>query len=188
VTKDDTFHQRPLPRRPETGLQAWQATIGYLRQRGDNPALAITAYPASGTAVAWSAALHWSRKKQEVQQAESLAAALRRLWAEVDARYTIFDTPQAATRRPAGYSDAEWLDAPTLAALERLLLAAHLTFATDWQVALVYQPMDNPEERVQASLTAHGGAIRVDGWGPSVREACQRVYRSAARYFAARSR
>ncbi|MBZ0303632.1 MAG: hypothetical protein K8J31_28085, partial [Anaerolineae bacterium] len=106
MTNDETFHQRPILKRLDTGWLAWQATIGYISHAHSADAvLTLTAYPVSEVAVGWSASLLWGEHVEAVHNESSLAAALRGLWAKIEAHHTIFLDSEAAVRRPVDYAD-----------------------------------------------------------------------------------
>jgi hypothetical protein len=88
------------------------------------------------------------------------------------------------SRRPAHYDEDQWLDEATATILRRLLQVTATAFGQDWRIVTVYQPVENPETRVQASLFARQDQVHVYGRGPSLREACQTLYRNSASYFA----
>jgi hypothetical protein len=186
---DDTLIHRPAPRRPLTGWLAWQATIGYLHNEySPDAALTVTAYPISSDMIRWSASATWETTIEAVHNEETLAAVLGKLWAHIEVRHRIFKTLDAAARRPAYYAPEEWLDVASQAALDRLIQAAAAGFESGWRVAITYQAVDNPEMRVQAALIAREETIHVTVGGPSLREACQILYRSAALYLTNKAR
>lgn len=178
---DDTLRAQPLPRRPQYGFQAWQATIGYISQvYSPDALLTLGAYPAAPGGPRWKAAASWGQMYEEVDGRPSLPAALRDLWREMDRHHTIFKSLEAAARRPVKYDDGRWLDPDTQAALDRVLALAAGSFGADWRLTLVYQPIENPGLRVQARLTARGGSVQVGGRGGALRAACHDLYRNAA--------
>jgi hypothetical protein len=113
----------------------------------------------------------------------SLPAALRALWDEVSRGHRIFDRAEDAVKMPVNYNDAEWLDMSTQEALQRLLWVTQSAFPGDWELLLVYQPVDNAEHRMQARLLAKDKTIAVGGRGPTLLDACRTLFRSAAPYF-----
>jgi hypothetical protein len=182
--KDDTVVSRPMPKRPENGLLAWQATIGYMNaQYSLDAMLTMQAYPTSEGAVVWSAKASWGRNAEQVQDTDSLPTALRDLWHEVASHHILFDSKEAAFKSPAHYHDDQWLDADTALVLERLVLVTARVFGQDWLVVLVYQVVDNPTMRFQARLLAQGKTVQTSGHGPSLRDACRDLYRNAAPYY-----
>src|SRR5690606_41225850 len=59
---DNTIITRPLPKRPETGLQAWLATIGYLgTEYSPDAMLTLRAVPNGSGAFLWSGAASWGQ-------------------------------------------------------------------------------------------------------------------------------
>ena len=189
MTNDETLPRRPIPRRPETGWQAWQATVGYLYHEDSPDAmLTVTAYPVTDAAVGWSALLFWDSRMEATHNQESLGAALCRLWAQIDTSHQIFKSREAAIRRPADYEDHQWLDAPAQATLDRLLQAAAAAFGATWRIAITYQPVDNPDMRMRATLIAQNETVQLEGWGPALRDVCQTLYRHIAAYCATRVR
>jgi len=184
----ETIASRPLPSRPHNGLLAWEATIGYISgQYSLDAMLTIRAYPTPAGGVAWSVMASWGKISEQVRDVPSLPAALRDLWQQVDQHHVIFEHREAILKRPANYSDNEWLDADTKAILERVLQVTRTVYGADWQVVLVYQPVERPELRFQARLIALAETVKTGGHGPSMRDACRDLYRNAAHHFAARS-
>ena len=184
MSNDDTLVKRPMPKRPETGWLAWQATVGYIsHEYNPDAVLTVTAYPVSQGAIGWSASLCWGDQAEAVHNTDLLVAALRALWSGVEARHRIFKSLDAATRRPANYADDEWLDEPTSISLDRVISATAASFGTDWRVAITYQAVDNPDTRVQVTLFTQDGTAQAEGHGPSLRDACLMLYRRAVSHF-----
>ncbi len=181
---DDTIHTRPSGwRRPKTGLAAWEATVGYISaEHSPDAQLTFRAYP-SGDTQAWAAAVTWAGFKEEVTDRTTIAEALRDLWLQVEQVHAIFKTAEDAARRPADYSDLQWLEADTRDAIERLLWVSRVVFDEDWVLIVVYQPSDNPQMRVQMRLLARENTVSISGRGPSMRDACTQLYRNATPYF-----
>ena len=181
---DQTICFRPGPRRPEYGLQAWQSTVGYISQEHSPDAmLSMSVYPLADASEGWTASVSWEHISEEVATMPSLPEALRALWIEVDLRHKIFKSFEDMSRRPINYDDDHWLDEGTAAILQRLIQVSATAFGLDWRIVMVYQPVEMPETRVQASLFARQDQLHVSGRGPSLREACQSLYRNAASYF-----
>jgi hypothetical protein len=181
---DDTIHNIPTPKRPETGFLAWQATIGYIStEHSPDALLTLTAYPLENGDIGWKAAASWANFTEESPDIGSLPDALRSLWREVDRHHTIFKSLEAANKKPVSYKDDQWLDAETRMGLERLLQVIQKAFGTDWRLVLVYQPVANPSARVQARLIARRDTVNSGGRGATLREACQLLYRNAATEF-----
>lgn len=184
---DETIVQLPTPRRPETGLMAWQATIGYISAHYSLDALlTIQAYPL-GEAVGWAASASWEANEEQVRDCPSLPNALRALWQQVSQNHLIFDSREAIAKRPANYADDEWLDKQTAQLLGRMLHVTRTAFGADWRLVLIYQPVEKPEFRFQARLLAAGDTVQVGGRGASLRDACRDVYRHAAPHYIAHS-
>jgi hypothetical protein len=183
MTEHDTAHSVPLPRRPITGLQAWLATIGYISaEYSADATLTMRASPSAEGRAVWSAETSWGHNRESLQDMPSLPGALRELWKLVERNHVIFKSLEAATRRPANYSDAEWMDADTRTTLDRLVTVTNAACGDNWRLIIVYQALDNPDLRVQARLMAKGKQI--GGRASSIREACRDLYRNAAPVFA----
>ncbi len=181
--KDDTVVSRPMPKRPENGLLAWQATIGYISaQYSLDAMLTLQAYPIKKQ-VGWSAQASWGQNVEVVEDRDNLPAALRELWQKVAQNHVIFETKEAALKRPANYDEDEWLDDDTRLVLERLVQVTRSVYALDWLLVMVYQPVENPTMRFQARLLAHSNTVTVAGLGPNLITACRDLYRNAAPYF-----
>lgn len=181
--RDSTIPQRPLPKRPPTGLMAWIATVGYIStQYSPDVLLKLHVYP-SGDTTHWGASISWAQHKEQVWDKPTLAAALGDLWLEVDRSHAIFATQLDAIRSPVDYADEKWLDVPTQDILSRLIWTTENVFSGDWKLVIVYQPVDNPNARVQARLIARSGSVHVGGRGPSLGDACHDLFRNGARVF-----
>jgi hypothetical protein len=182
---DKTLDQRPLPKRPENGLLAWQATIGYISQQYSLDAMLTAQAYVLNNAVSWGAAASWGTNREEVADQPSLEAALRELWRLVDSHHVIFEKREHLLKRPANYADHEWLDKDTAAVLNRVLHVTSVVYGADWQVVLAYQPVESPDSRFQTRLLALGGSVQIGGRGPDLRTACRDLYRNAAPYYVA---
>ncbi len=176
---DDTEAKRPLPRRPQTGLQAWQVTLGYISATHSPDALLKLQAYSREARVHWSASVSWGQKEESVTDQPSIAAALRELWLEVSRHHAIFESAEDAVRAPVYYNDVEWLDDATLESLQRLIWVTQMTFPGDWLLIIVYQPVETPSARIQARLLAKGSSITVGGRGPSMLDACSTLFRNA---------
>lgn len=187
---DNTIITRPLPKRPETGLQAWLATIGYLgTEYSPDAMLTLRAVPNGSGAFLWSGAASWGQENITVQECNTLADVLRDLWKAVEREHKIFKTLEAASRRPANYPPDRWVDEETKTTLERLLAVTELVFEQQWMLIIVYQAVENPNLRVQARLLAKDNSVHIGGRGPTIRDACRDLYRNAAPdYFASSGR
>ncbi|MGQ9908043.1 MAG: hypothetical protein ACUVS2_04325 [Candidatus Flexifilum sp.] len=184
---DDTIAARPLPRKPDTGLQAWLATVGYIASEYSPDAALILRAAPGDAGVVWSARVAWGQVSEAVDDLPSLMAALRGLWLEVERAHRIFKTLEAATKRPANYPEHLWVDASTAETLERLIAVTGWAFATDWALLFIYRPVEAPEQRVIARLSAVNGSIHVGGQGTTLQSACFDLYRNAAPDYFARA-
>lgn len=187
---DNTLIMPPMPKRPENGLLAWLATIGYLgAEYSPDAMLTLRAAPNDAKQIIWSAVASWAQENVVVQDCPSLATALRYLWRAVEQEHQIFKTLEAATRRPSNYPQDRWIDPQTQSTLDRLIDISGSVFKQQWLLIIVYQPVDNPNLRVRARLLAQDNAIHIGGSGPSIRDACRALYRNAApNYFASAER
>lgn len=184
----ETIASRPLPQRPQNGLLAWQATIGYIStQYSLDALLTIRAYPLENGEIAWGAAATWGQNGEEVYDAPMISHALRDLWRQVDQHHVIFEHREAVLKRPSNYDENEWLDSDTTAILERVLQVTQAVYDRDWLLVILYQPVESQETRFQARLIAQGESVKIGGHGPSLRDACRDLYRNAAHQFAASS-
>jgi hypothetical protein len=101
----ETIASRPLPFRPQTGLLAWEATIGYISgQYSLDAMLTIHAYPFDNGAVGWGAMASWGNNRETVQDLPTLGTALGELWAQVDHHHVIFEHREAVIKRPSNYA------------------------------------------------------------------------------------
>lgn len=181
---DDTLRSFPTPKRPDTGFQAWQATIGYISEElSPDALLTLNAFPLENGEVGWKATVSWAAFTEESPDVTTLPDALRGLWREVDRHHTIFKSLEAALRKPVNYKDEQWLDAETQMSLDRLIQVILKAFGADWRLVIVYQPVANPNARVQARLIARRDTVNSGGRGATMREACQLLYRNAATEF-----
>lgn len=181
MDKPDTVPKRPMPRRPRYGWQAWESTIGYMNNyHSPDIVLKLVVCPAGDESVHWSAILSWGERNAAVKEKNTLAAALRELWLSVKRDYTVFEQDEAAIRQPLNYKDDEWFDERTSELLQRLVQVNRSVFGTDWQVLIIYQPVENPDIRVQARLLAQDKMVQVGGNGATVQDACHRLYTNAA--------
>lgn len=185
---DNTLYARPLPKRPPTGLLAWQATMGYISaEHSPDALLTIQAYPMAVDQIGWGALVTWAQNREAVQDQPSLASALRQLWSEVDRNHVVFNSREALLKRPVNYAEHEWLDSETVAIVWRVTQVTHTVFALDWQLVFVYQPVESVNLRFQARLLAQQNTIRTGATGPSLCDACRELYRNAAPYYVAAS-
>jgi len=184
----ETIASRPLPKRPQNGLLAWEATIGYISaQYSLDAMLTIRAYPLNADEIGWGAAATWGQNGEEVYDLPTLGHALNHLWRQVDQHHVIFEHSEAIIKRPSNYADNEWLDTDTKAILERILQVTRAVYGADWLLVLLYQPVESADMRFQARLIAQGETVKIGGQGASMRDSCRDLYRNAAHQFAANS-
>lgn len=181
----ETIYSAPLPRRPETGLLAWQATIGYINlQYNLDARLELMVQPKEADQN-WSAAAEWGQNHEESTDEPTIGAALRELWNEISRKHIIFASREAVARKPAGYADDEWLDKETSLLLSRLLDATRLVYKTEWRLKLSYQSIELPNARFHADL--HSPTNVLSGRSGTLREACREIYRQLGEEFQRRS-
>ena len=177
-----TIAKRPFPNRPKNGLMAWEATMGYISSNHSPDAmLKIQIYPADQGEVLWAASASWGPIEEYVQDLPLAAHALRELWLQIAANHVIFKAAEAAVKSPINYNDDEWLDERTASTVDRMIKVAQTVYHGDWLIMIIYQPVENPDTRVQARLIANDNSVQIGGRGPSIREACHSLYQSAAR-------
>lgn len=182
---DSTIPLRPQPKKPATGMLAWQATVGHMSSYHSPDAL-LKIHIDPGTdnnTVRWSALVSWAMHEERALDRPTLADALRDLWLDVLRHHVIFDNPLAAAKSPEGYPDEEWLDIPTEDVLLRLIWMIRGVFGGDWALVLVYQPVENANTRVQVRLMARNATVHVGGRGPSIQDACHDLFRNAGPLF-----
>jgi hypothetical protein len=185
----DTIHTRPAPKRLPYGLQAWQATIGYIHTTySPDAALSFRAYPVEGGVIGWGATASWAQETVSVRDMPSLGIALGELWLEFESRYDILKTIESYARRPTGYEDDQWIEAQTQDILDRLLKVTWYVFAGDWAVAIFYQPIMQPDARVQTLLMAKGGDVGIKGRGGTLEDACRELFINASKEYKAFSK
>ena len=185
---DDTLPTRPdaLGGRPRTGLAAWESTIGYMAHvHSPDVLLTVKARPDGENSV-WSAMLEWGPHREMIDRQPTFPAALRELWPVVERAHLIFKDKADAIRKPSGYTEFDWLDADTKGALERLAWVTQVVFREAWSLIIIYQPTDDPQNRVQVRLLAQDGDVHISGRGPSVEDAANKLYRNATPYFSKR--
>lgn len=178
-----TQSARPFPKRLRLGWQAWEATVGYIAlEHAPDATLTVSLMPSEGV-VLWAAALVWGDKQERVEGCVSLPAALNELWQRVAVNHVIFKTLEAAARQPIGYDDDQWLDEPTEAIFSRLVAVTATIFKDDWQLLLIYRPVETPEERVHIRLIARQNSVLWGGRGVTLRDACRNLYLNATPVF-----
>lgn len=181
TSSSDTLPQRPIPPRPKYGWQAWEATTGYIaNQYSPDAMLKIEIYPMTGV-VGWAASFTWGQEGEEVRDCLSFAEALSKLWHHVEGNHPmLLQTFEALTKRPTNYGENDWLDEHTFEVFSRLVGVIETAFRGDWQLMIVYQPVEQPEARVQARLLAQRGEVSLGGRGATLRDACRMLFRTAA--------
>lgn len=182
MADDDTLSELPVGKRPEYGLLAWQATIGYISQEHSPDALlTIRVAGRPDSAPVWSAAASWGNIHEAANDLPELGVALQALWHQVDAQHRIFKSLDAFGKRPDNYQ--RWLDTDTQHILDRIMTAAQAVFHHDWRLVIVYQPVANPNGRVQMRLIARNETVNTGARGGSLAEAGHALYRNAASDF-----
>ncbi len=176
---DETLPNRPV-RRPKWGWMAWEATTGYIAQHHSPDAtLKLQIYPMTHV-IGWGASLSWGANREAVHDEITFPDALNGLWQTVHQHHEIFQSLQAAIRRPVNYADDEWLDARTNEAFSRLVHLTDTVFQGDWLIFIVYRPVEIPDKRVQARLLADKNRVSRGGNGATLREASRDLYLNAA--------
>jgi hypothetical protein len=182
MAREETITKRPpLPRRPKYGWQAWEAIVGYVALRHSPDAvLKIEIYPMSGI-VGWGASFSWGQYTETAQDMISFGTALTQLWHRVEHNYSgMFDAAEISDKHPVNYDDDSWLDEPTFEIFSRLVGVSEVAFRGDWRLMVVYQPVEIPDNRVQARLVATGNTISLGGKGPTLRDAGRSLFMAAA--------
>jgi hypothetical protein len=180
MAEEKTFAERPVPKRPQWGWLAWEATVGYIHQQHSPDAtLKLQIYPMKHF-IGWAASLTWGDNSELVDDQTSFADALNGLWSLVEQNHEIVDSLDAATRRPKGYADDQWLDEATYDVFSRLVNTTDTVFKGDWQIILLYRPIESPEKRIQTRLLADNNAVNRGGSGPTLRDACRSLFHNAA--------
>jgi hypothetical protein len=177
-----------MPKRPDNGLLAWQATIGYIATEYSPDAMLTLRATPSGNGVTWQGTASWGDVLESLENQPSVPIALRDLWLLIYRNHTIFKTMEAAAKGPMNYRDDQWLDEETQTTVDRMVEVTKAAFHDDWMFIVVYQPVAVPSGRVQARLLAKNNSVHISGRGASVREACRDLYHNAAPgYFAGRA-
>jgi hypothetical protein len=185
----DTIHTRPAPKRLPYGLQAWQATIGFIHNTySPDAALSFRAYPVSNGVIGWGATASWAQESVSVRDMPALGVALSELWLEFESRYNILNTLESYSRRPADYADDQWIEPATQAILDRLMQITWYVFASDWALAIYYQPINQPDVRVQALLMAKNGEVGIKGRGATLEDACRELFVNGSKEYKAFSK
>ncbi|MEO1286522.1 MAG: hypothetical protein AAFV93_02050 [Chloroflexota bacterium] len=129
--------------------------------------------------IGWNATLTWGRDREEVTDKVDFAIALNDLWAVVEHNHQIFETLDAAIRRPANYADDQILDEPTYEVFSSLVNSTDTIFKGDWQIMITYRPVETANKRIHARLTADHHKVNRVGNGATLREACRGLLRNA---------
>jgi hypothetical protein len=182
---NETVASRPMPKRPEYGLLAWEATIGYLHAQYKLDAVLTLHIDGLDDKTGWAAEADWGNNHEAVEPRVSLPQVLGDLWVQVASRHVIFETKEALIKRPANYSENEWVDSETQEVLEHLVRTTAAIFPPGWRITLVYRPVESPALRWRAQLKAD--TLQVAEQNVTLRDACRGLYRRAAPEFAARS-
>jgi hypothetical protein len=185
--EEDTNPRPPQPLRPTTGLAAWQATLGYISSRYSPDAILKFHAASRAGSVNWAATVSWGGKEESVSKQPSLAAALRLLWVEVSGSHRIFERVEDAVKSPEHFDDYSCLDLPTEESLQRLLWVTQSAFPDQWQLVVMYQPVDTANLRMQARLIIAGNQIIVGAQGPTLLDVCRTLFRNATPHYASQS-
>jgi hypothetical protein len=183
----ETIHTRPTPKRPPTGLAAWQATIGYISDvYHPDAALVLRAYSHQNT-ILWTAEALWSMAEQgaNVVDCASAPQALADLWLRLEQRYPkLLQTLEAHSRKPKDYADHQWMEPPIDAAFERLMTVTAQVFHDEWLLSVYYQPIQTADTRVHAELRVDAHRVQIAGQGADYESALRDLYRRAAKDYA----
>jgi hypothetical protein len=180
TNQEKTQADRPVPKRPRWGWMAWEATVGYIHQyHSPDAMLKLEIYPMDYI-MGWAASLSWSEKQETVRDQQSFADALNQLWKLVEQNHNLVNSLEMAVRRPVNYGDDDWLDEPTYEAFSRLVNTSDTIFQGDWQIIILYRPIEVANKRVQTRLIADGTVVNNSGNGPTLRDACRQLFHNAA--------
>lgn len=161
--------------------------MGYIAgEHSPDVLLTVRALP-DGEGSTWSAMLEWGPHREQVEKQPTFHAALRELWKVIERAHIIFKDKAETIRKPAGYTEFDWLDADTKGALDRLAWVTQVVFREAWSLIIIYQPIDDPTNRVQMRLLARDGEVHISGRGASIEDAAGRLYRNATPYFSKRN-
>lgn len=176
VDDSKTQPKRPLPKRPQWGWVAWEATVGYIYEEySPDVMLSLSAYPKHGITL-WDSRLTWGQNAGWVEGRIGLEIALQDLWLTISQHHRIFKTVEAQERRPEGYDDTNWFDSLTLETISRLVGVTATVFEGDWSLIVTYRPIETPLQRVQARLVAHQNQVVRGGMGATLRDACRSLF------------
>ncbi|MGJ3238339.1 MAG: hypothetical protein ACFE0Q_06500 [Anaerolineae bacterium] len=183
MSDEKTHAQRPTPRRPKHLWYAWEATVGHIHSNHSADAtLRLTIHPLEHY-IGWGASLTWGTQREAVDEKVDFAIALNDLWAVIEQNHQVIKTLEAAARRPVNYADDQVLDAPTYQVFSSLINTTDTLFRGDWQILIIYRPIETADKRVQARLTADRHKVNRAGNGPTLREACRSLLRNTASVF-----
>lgn len=181
--QDETQAERPTPSRPSTAWQAWELTVGHIHQyHSADATLRLEIHPLEYI-IGWDAALTWGNDTEKVTDRHAFSIALEDLWAVLEQNHRLLTTYEAAARRPVNYTEEAILDETTYSVFSSLVNATDTVFTGDWQIIIVYRPIETPAKRVQTRLTADNHQVNKAGNGPTLREACRELLRNAAPVF-----
>lgn len=169
------------PRRPDTGWEAWQLTLGYISQRHSPDALLkVQISPDVQGGMCWSSTLSWGQHQETISCKPSFGVCLRELWQQIDHFHTIFENDVDAIRRPAEYDDMDWLDMDTQEVLHRLIWMTTMSFKDEWSMVMVYEPKEDVTTRVRVRMLALNNLVQVGGAGSTLKNATRNLFRNAA--------
>lgn len=178
--QDRTLTDRPVPKRPKWGWMAWEATVGYIHQHHSPDAtLKLEIYPMEYI-MGWAASLSWGEWSETVRDQQSFADSLNNLWELVEQNHDLIKSLEMAVRRPVNYGDDDWLDELTYKAFSSLVNTTDTIFHGDWQIVILYRPVETANKRVQTRLIADGSAVNRGGNGPTLRDACRQLFHNVA--------
>jgi hypothetical protein len=170
--------------RPVTGLLAWQAVVGQIRLQYElDSRLTLQVISADGV-LSWSASVVWGNHGQKVSGRTTVAEALRDLWVVVESSQAIFESDIIRQRQPADYAESEWIDAETTTLLARFISLAQDTCGSNWDMILIYEPVESAGNRFNVSLLSDTLQTLLHGSGPTLLDACRVAYRETAQYYA----
>ncbi|MGB1288940.1 MAG: hypothetical protein ACPG7F_20570 [Aggregatilineales bacterium] len=184
MTVFDTATRPPLPSRPRNGWQAWVATVGYMSlHHSPDAMLKLRAFSSSAKTIGWESALTWGTSYEQVTDCISLEMALQDLWQVAYPRHSIFKDMGILARAPIDYKDDQWIDESIRLTLDRILKVTWSVFDTNWQLVIVYRPVERPEDRVQARLLAEDNMVLVGAKGATLLDALRLLFHRSARIY-----
>lgn len=183
MSEDKTIAERPMPRRPKFAWDAWELTVGYIHSHHSADAtLRLKIYPLEHY-IGWGASLRWGANSESVEDEHALSLALDELWKLMEQNHQVLDTMEAAVRRPVNFDENSILDERTHTVFSSLVNATDTVFQGDWQIIIIYRPIETPNKRVQTRLTADNNKVNRAGNGATLRDACRDLLRNAATTF-----